>query len=487
MSNIGSLPRQNNVFFGNYVKASRQLQTNLITDYDGTGAPLNLKNNIATTNFGVDTAGRDGGMCVRRFQNPNDVGAGDVVSDTPQETGTNQSNTGLTTAQLALDAGASVTDDFYINWYIRITSGLHLDQVRKISDYVGATKVINITSNWTPIDITGTVSTTATSTTVAGVGTAFTTELAVGDSINIAGEILEIASITNDTTLDAVSPYENTNSGVTCALLNPAGGLSTYDLFNHVYTCVFWDESAKSWVLSFTPDPATGDTLTITDFADLTAGTITSNGGTVGDVIGPASSTDNAVVRFDTTTGKLIQNSTVIIDDSGQFSGPTLTTDADNILLGGSAGSSLTTGTNNTFIGISAGQNITTESDNTFIGNESGVAAVLSSDNTCIGSGSGNSMSANGCVLIGKDAGNGNTTNNRLMIDNTTTNQPLIDGRFDANTIQFNGTVTLGTIGTPVTHRIESSTGASIDTTTTPSTARFTINIGGTNYDIPLY
>jgi hypothetical protein len=36
-----------------------------------------------------------------------------------------------------------------------------------------------------------------------------------------------------------------------------------------------------------------------------------------GDVVGPASSTDNAVVRYDGTTGKLVQNSGVAIDDSG--------------------------------------------------------------------------------------------------------------------------------------------------------------------------
>lgn len=36
-----------------------------------------------------------------------------------------------------------------------------------------------------------------------------------------------------------------------------------------------------------------------------------------GDVAGPASSTDNAIVRFDGTTGKLIQNSAVTIDDTG--------------------------------------------------------------------------------------------------------------------------------------------------------------------------
>jgi hypothetical protein len=39
-----------------------------------------------------------------------------------------------------------------------------------------------------------------------------------------------------------------------------------------------------------------------------------------GDVVGPASSTDNAVVRFDSTTGKLLQNSTVTIGDAGGIS-----------------------------------------------------------------------------------------------------------------------------------------------------------------------
>lgn len=38
-----------------------------------------------------------------------------------------------------------------------------------------------------------------------------------------------------------------------------------------------------------------------------------------GDVVGPASSTDNAIARFDTTTGKLLQNSAVTIDDDGRL------------------------------------------------------------------------------------------------------------------------------------------------------------------------
>ena len=51
--------------------------------------------------------------------------------------------------------------------------------------------------------------------------------------------------------------------------------------------------------------------------------TITSADSKVGDVVGPASSTDNAVARFDTTTGKLLQNSVVTVGDTGAVSGVT--------------------------------------------------------------------------------------------------------------------------------------------------------------------
>ena len=47
-------------------------------------------------------------------------------------------------------------------------------------------------------------------------------------------------------------------------------------------------------------------------------------GGAGGDVAGPASSTDNAITRFDGITGKIIQNSTVIISDAGAVSSATI-------------------------------------------------------------------------------------------------------------------------------------------------------------------
>jgi hypothetical protein len=53
-----------------------------------------------------------------------------------------------------------------------------------------------------------------------------------------------------------------------------------------------------------------------------TTGVITNSSPSLGgDVVGPSSATDNAIARYDTTTGKLIQNSVTLIDDTGNASG----------------------------------------------------------------------------------------------------------------------------------------------------------------------
>lgn len=51
---------------------------------------------------------------------------------------------------------------------------------------------------------------------------------------------------------------------------------------------------------------------------------IESMGSGSGDVVGPASATDNAIARFDLTTGKLIQNSSATISDSGVLTATTV-------------------------------------------------------------------------------------------------------------------------------------------------------------------
>jgi len=43
-----------------------------------------------------------------------------------------------------------------------------------------------------------------------------------------------------------------------------------------------------------------------------------------GDVVGPSSSTDNAIARYDLATGKLIQDSSASVDDNGSVSANTI-------------------------------------------------------------------------------------------------------------------------------------------------------------------
>jgi len=52
-------------------------------------------------------------------------------------------------------------------------------------------------------------------------------------------------------------------------------------------------------------------------------------GTSVGNVIGPGAATDEAIVRFNTNTGKLIQNSTLLLDDNGHLSKAAVDLDLD--------------------------------------------------------------------------------------------------------------------------------------------------------------
>lgn len=62
------------------------------------------------------------------------------------------------------------------------------------------------------------------------------------------------------------------------------------------------------------------------------------------DVSGPASSTDNAVVRFDGVTGKVIQNSTVTISDAGAVSAASLALTTPLSIANGGTGSTTASG-----------------------------------------------------------------------------------------------------------------------------------------------
>jgi uncharacterized delta-60 repeat protein len=68
-----------------------------------------------------------------------------------------------------------------------------------------------------------------------------------------------------------------------------------------------------------TVDGTGGQVITTDGLGNLAFSTISSGGG--GDMIGPASSTDNAVARFNLATGKIVQDSGVLIDDSNNATG----------------------------------------------------------------------------------------------------------------------------------------------------------------------
>lgn len=133
--------------------------------------------------------------------------------------------------------------------------------------------------------------------------------------------------------------------------------------------------------------------------------------------------------------------------NAGQFSSGT----GGNTYIGQNAGKGqsstvLNSGTNNTFIGWSAGSNNSTGSGNIAIG--VGAAAIQSTgnNNILIGNASGceDQGQFSNCIYIGNYAGYTECANDRLAIDNTEVDNPLIWGDFASDRLKFHGKVGIG-------------------------------------------
>lgn len=78
----------------------------------------------------------------------------------------------------------------------------------------------------------------------------------------------------------------------------------------------FTGDSGSGGVKGLVPAPAAGDAAAGKFLkADGTFAAPAGGSGGLGDVVGPGSSTDNAVARYDSTTGKIIQNSNLTLPD----------------------------------------------------------------------------------------------------------------------------------------------------------------------------
>lgn len=185
-----------------------------------------------------------------------------------------------------------------------------------------------------------------------------------------AGFYLEAACYAG-TTATLTATYNNGTAGVGATLTN-SGALAAFStdgvspplnarilvknqfssVQNGIYTLTTVGSGAVAWVLTRATDYDTPGEITTSGLTPVQNGTLNTNSlwlqtstiNTIGTdpityqafiqpsnfVVGPSSATDNAIVRYDTTTGKLVQNSSVIIDDSNNVTGVVALTQSGN-------------------------------------------------------------------------------------------------------------------------------------------------------------
>ena len=160
----------------------------------------------------------------------------------------------------------------------------------------------------------------------AGTDTVLLTGLSMAVADTDAASKAYVDSVIGGGSGDVTGPASSTNDGVvrfdgttgklvqdSSIIIDDSGNLTTS---GDVHAASLKNSNGAT---SIDMSSLTNIAVTATDFTFNGQTVLTVGGGGSGDVTGPASSTNDGVVRFDGTTGKLVQDSSIIIDDSGNL------------------------------------------------------------------------------------------------------------------------------------------------------------------------
>lgn len=148
-------------------------------------------------------------------------------------------------------------------------------------------------------------------------------------------------------------------------------------------------------------------------------------------------------------------------------------------------------GENNTAIGYASAIYNEGGDNNTAVGTRSLNRNISGSQNTAVGTNAGYGVEGNsfdGCVFLGFEAGKNNTDDNKLFIDNSDTDTPLIGGDFSTDQVDINGTIKI-TGGSPGAGKVLTSDADGLASWQMPETYASEIddltdarNVGGSLY-----
>jgi trimeric autotransporter adhesin len=146
--------------------------------------------------------------------------------------------------------------------------------------------------------------------------------------------------------------------------------------------------------------------------------------------------------------GSLLSNTTGNNNTSLGSSLNLNTQGSQNIAIGNFSLEQNTIQSNNVALGYCALRLLTLGEQNTILGNFAGQNLLSGNQNVYLGYASGRSSAGTGNVLIGNQSGENLVASNRLFIENTNSNLPLIYGEFDNDVLKVNGEFRINKVAT---------------------------------------